>query len=121
MKSEKITVVENNENNVSIQVQQRHRNKKTKRDDSSDEAILSQALQVLKQPDPDDMDIFGQYIASELRGLENAEIRREVKHDITLLLLKAQQKELARSQSHLQSTSPSPFSFEQPPSVTWQF
>ena len=49
------------------------RNKKSKRD-SSDE-VLSQALQVLKQPNPDDMDIFEQYTASELRKLKDPEIR----------------------------------------------
>ena len=80
---------------IDIQVQRHGRNKKSKRD-SSDE-VLSQALQVLKHPNLDDMDIFGQYIASELRELKDPEIRWEAKRDITFALLKAQEKESTRS------------------------
>ena len=66
-------MAEDDENSANIQVQLHNRNKKSKRD-SSDE-VLSQALQVLKQPNPDDTDIFGQNVASELRELKNPEIR----------------------------------------------
>lgn len=65
--------------------------KKTKRrnieNDSVDDALLEKALAVMNQPN-DVCDIFGQYVASELRQMSSISIRNIVKGEITKLLLK---------------------------------
>ena len=40
------------------------------------EEILSQAIEVLQEPNPDELYIFGQYVAMELRGIQCEKIRR---------------------------------------------
>ena len=75
--------------------------KKSKRECT--EEILSQAIKVLQEPNPDEFDIFGQYVAMELRGIECKQIRRRVKREINLALLKAQDDDDQGQQQILQS------------------
>ena len=94
-------------------------NKKSKRD--STEEMLSHALKVLKEPNPDELDIFGQYVATELRGIECEHIRRRLKREINLAIFRAQDDDERRQ--FLQSSpamwslaTPSPTCFERPSS-----
>ena len=69
----------------------KRQSKKSKRD-SCDE-LLAPATKVLKEPAPDDLDIFGQYVAVELRHIKSDELRRKTKREITLAILKAHDKD----------------------------
>ena len=48
--------------------------------------LLAQAATLLKEPAPDDLDIFGQYVAVELSNFQSDELRRKTKREITHLL-----------------------------------
>ena len=84
------------------------------------EEILSQAIKVLQKPNPDEFDIFGQYVAIELRGIQCEQIRRRAKREINLALLKAQddddqgQQQILQSSRVLWSSSTSSICFEGP-------
>ena len=69
----------------------KRQSKKSKRD-SCDE-LLAQAAKVLKEPAPDDLDIFDQYVAVELHDIKSNELRRKTEREITLAILKAHDKD----------------------------
>lgn len=75
------------------------------------EDLLQEAMKVLKDPIPvqDQYDVFGQFIAGELRGFANDDIRKRVKREITTVILKWQEQEEQTWSSR--SGTPSPASW----------
>ena len=66
--------------------------KPTKMKKNSSEDILAQAVKVLNEP-TDDLSIFGQYVATELRNIKSGSLLCRTKRAITLAIIQAQDKE----------------------------
>lgn len=63
--------------------------KKTKKrhvEDSTDDELMEKALSIMNQPN-DEFDIFGNFVASEMRQISDVEIRRMVKTEIMRVLI----------------------------------
>ena len=54
----------------------------------------------------DQFDIFGKFVASEMRGLKHADIRQGVKRKISMALLDAQESELGRNTQFTRNVGP---------------
>lgn len=68
---------------------QKSAKKKAIENDSNEEkydTLINRALSVIEQPN-DELDVFGQFIASEMRQLPNASLRRVVKSEIMKILI----------------------------------
>ena len=66
--------------------------------------ILAQAIKALKEPSPGQLDIFGKYVAMELRGVRCEQIRKRAKREINSVLLKAQDED--QGQQQFEQSSP---------------
>lgn len=60
--------------------------KKKNLEETTDDALLNKALAVINQPN-DDLDIFGQFVASEIRQMSDLSARKLVKNEIMRALL----------------------------------
>ena len=76
--------------------------KKLKKNSSED--LLAQAAKVLNEP-TDDLSVFGQYVATELRSIRSDILRRKTKRDITLAIMQAQKKDEQQLSFRSQNTS----------------
>lgn len=68
---------------------QKSAKKKAIENDSNEEkydTLINRALSGIKQPN-DELDVFGQFIASEMRQLPNTSLRRVVKSEIMKILI----------------------------------
>ena len=91
--------------------------KKRKQMNSCDD-LLSEAVKILKEPTPDGLDVFGKYVAAELRSLQSEQIRSQIKREISRAILQGQEKDEKMKSTPFYdswaSRTPSPACFDGP-------
>ena len=80
--------------------------------------LLSEAVKILKEPTPDDLDVFGKYVTAELRCVQSEQIRSQKKREISRAVLQGQERnEKMKSTPFYDSwasRTPSPACFDGP-------
>lgn len=95
--------------------------KRKKKDNTTDDPLLTSAIEIL-QKQPDDNDIFGQYVATELRSLRTDANKRRLKSAIRRSIDQIADGDdmYAASSSSVSTPMPSPQFFEVDPSLNQQ-
>ncbi|XP_046984220.1 uncharacterized protein LOC124554196 [Schistocerca americana] len=67
----------------------REKSSRKRKHEESDDLVARAALKVLAKGVPDEYEIFGEYVASELRSLRSDSVRRKLKNEIRKAIIRA--------------------------------
>jgi len=82
--------IQRHQSQSSRAVTTRNKNELKRKREAEEDAILKKASEILeKASNSDDLKVFGEFVASELRGLRNSSVRKRAKRSIQRILLDA--------------------------------